>query len=76
MNTSTLPLHLIGTDFTDDEYDICDHGSNMADPHSHCNECELDLEGEEFGEDEEWIRLDPRGYEEHHYGPTGLIPEL
>jgi hypothetical protein len=44
MNNSTLPTHLIGTDFTDDEYDICDHGTNVAE--RWCYDCERDVAGE------------------------------
>lgn len=43
MNTSTLPLHLIGTNFTDDEYDICDHGTNVA--VALCHDCEQEVAG-------------------------------
>ena len=44
MNTSTLPTHLIGTDFTDDDWDICDHGTNTA--REWCLDCERDAEVE------------------------------
>lgn len=44
MNISTLPIHLIGTDFTDDDWDICDHGTNTS--KEWCYDCERDAEVE------------------------------